>query len=127
MTTETRKLSNGMEIPIIGLGTSKIAKPEEIVYNSIKHGVRLIDTAYKYKNEVEVGKGIKRALDEGVCRREDLIIIGKIWLHFRDDPEKAIIESLEKLKLDYFDLYLDHWPSGKDLRTEEEKKRIRFL
>ena len=118
MTTETRKLSNGMEIPIIGLGTSKIARPEEIVYNSIKHGVRLIDTAYKYENEEEVGKGIKRALTEGLCKREDLIIIGKIWIRFRDDPEKAIRESLKKLQLDYFDLYLDHWPSGKDYRND---------
>ena len=120
MTTETRKLSNGMEIPIIGLGTSKIAKPEEIVYNSIKNGVRLIDTAYKYGNEKEVGIGIKRALDEGLCKREDLIIIGKIWIRFRDDPEKAIRESLKKLQLDYFDLYLDHWPSGIDHRTKED-------
>ena len=123
MTTKTRTLSNGMKIPIIGLGTSKIAKPEDIVYNSIKHGVRLIDTAYKYKNEKEVGIGIKRALDEKICKREDLIIIGKIWVHFRDNPKKAIKESLTKLQLDYFDLYLDHWPSGIDHRTEEDIQR----
>ena len=79
MTTETRKLSNGMEIPIIGLGTSKIARPEEIVYNQIKNGVRLIDTAFKYENEEKVGKGIKRALDEGICKREDLI--NNYYLH----------------------------------------------
>ena len=77
MTTKTRTLSNGMKIPIIGLGTSKIAKPEEIVYNSIKNGARLIDTAYKYENEIEVGIGIKKALDEGVCKREDLFNMEK--------------------------------------------------
>ena len=49
--TKTRTLSNGMEIPSIGLGTSHIFRPEEIVYNSIKNGVRLIDTAYQYGNE----------------------------------------------------------------------------
>ena len=66
MVTRTRILSNGMEIPVIGLDTSKIVKPEDIVYNSIRNGVRLIDTAYKYENEKEVGKGIKKALDEGI-------------------------------------------------------------
>ena len=123
MATRTRKLNNGMEIPVIGLGTFKIYEPEEIVYNSIKHGVRLIDTAYKYENEKEVGEGIKKALAEGICKREDLTIIGKVWIHFRDDPETALKESLEKLQLDYIDIYLDHWPSGKDLRKEEEIKK----
>ena len=123
--TKTRTLSNGMEIPIIGLGTliSHIFRPEEIVYNSIKNGVRLIDTAYIYKNENLVGIGIKKAIEDGLCKREDLIIIGKVWLHFRDDPEKALKETLKKLQLDYFDIYLDHWTSVKDHRTEEEIKR----
>ena len=97
MNSEIRKLNNGLEIPLMGLGTSKIANPAEIVYYSIKSGVRLIDTAYKYGNEIEVGKGIKRALDEKICKREDLIIIGKIWITFRKDPEKALRETLKKL------------------------------
>jgi diketogulonate reductase-like aldo/keto reductase len=118
-TPKIHKLNNGLTIPIIGLGTSKIARPEEIVYNSIKHGVRLIDTAYKYENEEEVGKGIKRALTEGLCKREDLIIIGKVWISNRKDPERALRNTLQYLGINYIDIYLDHWPYGKDYRKGE--------
>ena len=83
-----KKLNNGMEMPLIGLGTSRINK--------------MIDTAFKYGNEEEVGKGIKKALDDGLCKREELFIIGKIWIAHRNDPEKAIKETLQKLQLDYF-------------------------
>ena len=107
-----KKLNNGMEIPLIGLGTSRINNIIDVIYNSIKDGIRLIDTAFKYGNEEEVGKGIKKALDDGLCKRDELFIIGKIWIADRNEPEKAIKESLKKLNLDYLDLYLDHWPSG---------------
>ena len=108
MNNKARKLNNGMVIPLMGMRTSRtidkiisggvIIKENnirDVIYNSIKDGVRLIDTSYKYGNEREVGEGIKMALDEGICKREDLIIIGKIWIHFRKDPEKALI--LEKI------------------------------
>ena len=101
-----------INIPLIGLGTSRILDIPNVVYNSIKDGLRLIDTAFKYANEDQVGLGIKKALEDGLCKREELFIIGKVWIAFRNDPEKAIIDSLKKLQLDYFDLYLDHWPSG---------------
>ena len=61
---------------------------EDVVFNSIKHGVRLIDTASKYENEVEVGRGIKRAIDEGIVKREDLFVITKMW---PDEKEKIAI------------------------------------
>ena len=107
-----KKLNNAMEMPIIGLGTSRINNIIDVIYSSIKDGIRLIDTAFKYGNEEEVGKGIKKALDDGLCKREELFIIGKIWIADRNDPETAIKETLKKLNLDYLDLYLDHWPSG---------------
>ena len=61
----------------------------------------------KYGNEVKVGEGIKKALDEGICKREDLFIIGKIWLEEKEHPEEAIRGTLNRLQLDYLDLYLD--------------------
>ena len=127
--SKTLKLNNGLEIPLMGLGTTRLRNindankslkddnrnkdVEEVVYNSIKHGTRLIDTASKYENEVEVGKGIKRAIDEGIVKREDLFVITKMWLDEKENPEKALRQSLERLNLSYVDLYLDHWPSGK--------------
>ena len=117
-------LNNGHTIPIIGLGTGSYEKTEEIVYQSIKDGTRLIDTASAYKNEVEVGKGIKRAIDEGIVKREDLFIITKCGLNEKEDPEKALKSSLERLNLPYVDLYLDHWPSGKCYTGEKDLKLI---
>ena len=108
---KNKKLNNGMEIPLIGLGTSRMNNIVEVIYQSIKDGLRLIDTAFQFGNEEEVGKGIKKALDNRLCKREDLFIIGKIWMSQRNDPEAAIKETLKKLKLNYLDLYLDNYPS----------------
>ena len=120
---EFKKLNNGISIPYIGLGTSRINNIIDVVYSSIKDGVRLIDTAFKYGNEEDIGKGLKKALDDGLCKREDLFIIGKIWIDHRNDPEKAIKDTLQKLNLTYLDLYLDHWPSGNNYSNPDNIKK----
>ena len=73
--------------PKIGLGTCNLKEIEQVVYQSIKDGVRLIDTASKYENEEQVGKGIKKAIDEGIVKREDLFIVTKCWIDEKKDPE----------------------------------------
>jgi diketogulonate reductase-like aldo/keto reductase len=120
----TYTLNNGDVIPLIGLGSSRISNIVEVVSNSIKDGLRLIDTAFYYKNEEEVGKGIKVALDAGYCKREDLFVIGKLWIEHKNDPEKAIKDTLSKLGLTYLDMYLDHWPSGNNYTQEGVVKRV---
>ena len=120
MESEIKKI----EIPNIGIGTSNMKNIEEVVYQSIKDGVRLIDTASMYKNEVEVGKAINKAIEDGIVKREDLFIVTKFFLHEKEDPEKALKASLERLNLKYVDLYLDHWPSGKSYNGNNNFKLI---
>ena len=118
------KFNNGLNCPLIGLGTTRMKNVTEVVYQSIKDGTRLIDTASRYKNEEEVGKGINKAINEGLVKREDLFIITKCWLDEKEDPEKALNNSLKKLNLSYVDLYLDHWPCGKCYKKENDFKLV---
>ena len=105
------ELNDRNRCPIMGLGTALIKeeKDVDVVYQSIKDGVRLIDTGPP--NEELVGKGIKKAIDEGIVRRGDLFIVTKLELEEKEDPKKALESSLKRLNLEYVDLYLDHWPS----------------
>ena len=79
-------LNNSFKIPKIGLGTWLCKSSEEVTYESIKCGIRLIDTASRYGIEEEVGKGISRAINEGIVKREDLFIVTKCWIDERNDP-----------------------------------------
>ena len=102
-------LNNGIKCPSIGQGTHFVKNViADVVYQSIKDGVRLIDTASIYNDEEEVGQGIKKALDEKIVKREDLFVITKLWTDERDDIEGALRRSLKKLQLNYVDFYLDH-------------------
>lgn len=118
-------LNNGEKMPQVGLGTWKglDQECEDFVYNAIVKGYRHIDTAKIYKNEEEVGRGIKRAIDEGIVKREELFVVTKLWNDCHRIVEESMRESLAKLGLDYVDLYLVHWPvawkSGTNLVDEE--------
>ena len=115
---EYQTLNNGLKIPTIGFGVFRVPDKkecEESVYQAIKAGYRLIDTAASYTNEDAVGAGVKRAIAEGICTREDLFITSKLWVQDMMDYEsaqKGIEASLEKSGLEYFDLYLLHQACG---------------
>lgn len=113
---QTITLNNGVEIPQLGFGVYQIPLEEtaEAVYQAIKVGYRLIDTATIYGNERETGQGIKRAIDEGVVRRVDLFVTSKLFI-LQAPEEKAaetIEQSLNVMGLEYLDLYLIHQPYG---------------
>ena len=80
------------------------------VYEAIKCGYRTLDCAHFYGNEVIIGKEIKRCIDEGVCTRSDLFIIGKLWNEQHDDVKSACQTSIDALQVEYLDMYLVHWP-----------------
>ncbi|GLI55296.1 glyoxal reductase [Propionigenium maris DSM 9537] len=115
---EKVKLNNGVEIPIVGLGTFK-AKGEE-VYNSVRvalrEGYRHIDTAAAYKNEEEVGRAIR---DSGIPR-EEIFITTKLWNSDQgyESTKKALEVSLKNLGISYVDLYLIHWHKGVERARE---------
>jgi diketogulonate reductase-like aldo/keto reductase len=106
-------LNNGVEMPILGFGVFQIQDEnecEQVVYDAIMAGYRLIDTAASYLNEEAVGRAIKRS----VVPREELFITTKLWVQDAgyESTKKAFGSSLERLQLDYLDLYLIHQPFG---------------
>jgi len=109
-----RDMRSGARMPVVGLGLWKVPKnvAADVVYNAIKNGYRHLDGACDYGNEVEVGQGIKRAIDEGLVTREDLFIVSKLWntYHRPEYVEMACRKSLTDLGIDYFDLYYIHFP-----------------
>lgn len=107
-------LSNGVKMPKNGFGAYQIAKEEcaECVYNAIKVGYRLIDTAQSYFNEEEVGEGIKKAIEDGLVEREEIFLTSKVWIdnYGYEKCKGSVLESMRKLKVDYIDLMLLHQP-----------------
>jgi 2,5-diketo-D-gluconate reductase A len=109
----TVTLNNGVEMPILGFGVFQVPDPAECersVRDAIDVGYRLLDTAASYMNEEAVGAGIRNS---GINRRE-LFVTTKLWVEDASyDGAKAAFErSLNKLQLDYLDLYLIHQPYG---------------
>lgn len=106
-------LNNGVKMPILGFGVFQIPDPElceKTVIEAINVGYRLIDTAASYMNESAVGNAIKNC---GV-ERSDLFITSKLWVqdHGYENTKVAFERSLNKLQLDYLDLFLIHQPYG---------------
>ncbi|OAA63498.1 aldo-keto reductase [Niveomyces insectorum RCEF 264] len=111
MTDRTFTLNNGDKIPALGLGTWQSA-PGEVavaVEHALTHGYKLVDGAYCYANEEEVGQGLKAAFAKGV-QRKDVFVVTKIWATYTSRVELGLDKSLKSLGLDYVDLVLVHWP-----------------
>ncbi|MEB2302237.1 aldo/keto reductase [Lysinibacillus xylanilyticus] len=108
-------LNNSLEMPLIGYGVFRVPEGDDLaeaVKTAIDKGYRSIDTAQVYRNEESVGRGIRAAIDEGLVTREELFVTSKVWndgLSY-EETLAAYDSSLEKLGLDYLDLYLVHWP-----------------
>lgn len=110
---QTVTLNNGVEMPILGLGVYQLTEPgecERVVSEALELGYRSIDTAASYRNEEAVG----RAIAASGIPRDELFITSKLWIQDAGEkPARAAFErSLERLGLDYLDLYLIHWPIG---------------
>ncbi|MBL1230571.1 aldo/keto reductase [Enterococcus sp. BWB1-3] len=108
---KTKKLANGSVIPRLGLGVWRVQDGQEVIDSvkwALETGYRLIDTAAVYKNEEGVGEGIRLS---GIPR-EEIFVTTKLWNEDQgyESTMKAFDESLNKLGLDYVDLYLIHWP-----------------
>ena len=134
-----KTLHNGVEMPLLGLGVFRVEDGQELidaVKIAIKHGYRSIDTAAIYGNEVGVGKGIRKGMEDENIAREDLFITSKVWnseLGY-EETIAAYEESLTKLGLEYLDLYLIHWPvegkykaAWKALETLYKEGRVKAI
>lgn len=122
----TVRLNNGIEMPILGIGTFRLSdeQAENSVYWALRDGYRLIDTARIYGNEVGVGRGIQRAIDEGFVTREEIFVTTKMWKDDYDDGDSAIENSLNRLGLDYIDLMiLHHSAPGSDVEAYQAMER----
>lgn len=106
-------LNDGNKIPMMGIGTFLLTpdEAENSVYNALKDGYSLIDTANAYVNEKAVGRGIRRAIEEGIVTREEVYLETKIWPSFYED-ESAVDKTLERLGVDYIDMLILHQPAG---------------
>lgn len=109
----TTYLNDGVQIPMIGLGTAKLKgfQGVDAIKSALNIGYRLIDTAYNYENEGTVGRAIKQS----VVSRKELFVTSKLpgRYHRYDQAIQTIQESLYRADLDYYDLYLIHWPNPK--------------
>ena len=111
-------LNTGAKMPLEGFGVFQVpdaAVCEQAVYDAIRTGYRLIDTAQAYMNEAAVGKAVSRVIADGLVSREELFITTKLWvsnMKTEDGAYASLKESLAKLDMEYIDLILIHQPMG---------------
>jgi methylglyoxal/glyoxal reductase len=125
---DTTTLHNGVKMPWFGLGVFKVKEGSEVieaVKAAIKNGYKSIDTAAVYQNEEGVGQAIK----ESGISRDELFVTSKVWNSDQgyDTTLQAFETSLQKLGLDYLDLYLIHWPGKDSARFKETWKALEKL
>lgn len=119
------KLASGHEMPLVGFGLWKVPADQaaDTVYNAIKVGYRLFDGAYDYQNEKEAGQGVRRAIEEGLVKREDIFITTKLWnnYHRREHALEMAKAQNDAWGLGYIDLFLIHFPTA--LKYIDPEKR----
>lgn len=108
-------LRNGIKMPLLGFGVLQMKDPRECeksVAQALETGYRMFDTAASYGNERAVGEALRKGMERGLADRRDLFVITKLWIRDagEDSARRAFEESLERLELDYIDLYLIHQP-----------------
>lgn len=112
----TVTLNNGYEMPVLGIGTYSLHGETCVnaVKSALENGVRLIDTAYMYGNEKEVGQAVRQS---GIPR-EEIFVITKIYPGSQfSNPEKAIQDALDALDIEYIDMMLLHHPGANDVKA----------
>ncbi len=106
--------TGGAAIPKLGFGTFRLERDDacDAVAHAIRTGYRSVDTAQIYRNEAEVGAGVARGLREAGLNREDVFLTTKVWMEQvgRGKLGPSVEASLDRLKTDYVDLLLLHWP-----------------
>lgn len=119
----TVTLNNDVKMPLLGLRAYRMKSGDE-TYNAVRcaldNGYRLIDTAKIYNNEKTIGRALR---DSGITR-EDLFVTTKLWVTDFDNPRQGLLDSLKRLKLEYADLYLIHWPKKGFEKVYEELVKL---
>ena len=113
-------LNSGYYMPINGIGTYSLLGDVCVasVKEALKNGVRLIDTAYMYHNEAEVGRAVREAMQEYGIKREEIFVITKLYPGEQfSNPEQAIEQALNKLNIGYIDMMLLHHPGRNDVKA----------
>ncbi|KAI1146665.1 Aldo/keto reductase-like protein [Nemania diffusa] len=123
MAPSTFKLNTGQDMPAVGFGTWQAA-PGEVaaaVTTALKAGYKLIDAAYCYGNEDEVGQGIQAAIDAGYVTRAEIFVVTKLWNTYATRAAVGLDKSLAALGLDYVDQFLVHWAVGMNPAGDDDR------